>query len=67
MTTKQRDFDFNNQGSICLLTPRTKEAEHWAAEFLPEDAMRWGPSIVIEPRYAGPIIEGIHEEGLTIQ
>jgi hypothetical protein len=61
------DFDFNDQGSICLLTPLTEEAQNWVADFLPDDAMRWGPAIVIEHRYAGPVLKGIQNDGLVIQ
>lgn len=61
------DFDFADHGSICLLTPRTPSAFDWVDEHLPDDAMRWGPeSIVVEPRYAAPILEGIEDEGLTV-
>jgi len=62
------DFDFSNHGSICLLTPRTEEALCWVDEFLPEDVMRWGEySIVIEHRYVDPILQGIEDEGLTVE
>ena len=62
------DFDFANHGSICLLTPLTPAAHDWCNEHLSDDAMHWGQaSIVIEPRYVADIIEGILEEGMTIQ
>lgn len=57
------DFDLADHGSICLLTPLTPAAQVWADEHLPEDATRWGLSIVIEPRYVGAILVNIAEEG----
>jgi hypothetical protein len=61
------DFDLVNHGSICLLTPLTPAAHDWVDANLPQDAMRWGPcSIVIEPRFADAILEGIAEEGLSL-
>lgn len=65
--TKSADFDFTNQGSICLLTPLTEDAKNWVTDFLPDDAMRWGAAVVIEPRYVGPILESIENDGLAIQ
>jgi hypothetical protein len=61
------DFDFIQHGSICLLTPLSEAAQEWAKEHLPEDVMLWGKhSLVIEPRYAEPILTGISDAGLTV-
>jgi hypothetical protein len=66
-TTVERDFDFANHGSVCLLTPLTETAHDWASEHLPEDAMRWGQcSFVIEPRYVQAIVDALLEDGLTM-
>jgi hypothetical protein len=66
--TPRPDFDLMNQGSICLLTPRTPAAHDWADIHLLEGAMRWGPSsIVVEPRYVQAIIDGAEAEGLTVE
>jgi hypothetical protein len=62
------DFEFVEHGSICLLTPRTAAAHDWADIHLLEDATRWGPSsVVVEPRYAQSILEGIAVDGLTVE
>lgn len=63
MTT---DFDLHNHGSICLLVPMTEAAEVWAADHLPENAMTWGPGVVVEPRYVANIVEGIEDAGLSV-
>lgn len=60
------DFLFANHGSICILTPVSEAAQAWVDEHLPEDAMRWAGGVVIEPRYAGDILEGIQNDGLSL-
>lgn len=61
------DFTFENHGSICLLTPVTRAAKQWAEEKIisgNDEVMFWGKSIVVEPRYAQPILDGITVDGL---
>ncbi len=60
------DFLFVNHGSVTILTPLTKAAKVWVAEHLPDDALTFGRGTVIEPRYAGPILEGLVDDGLTV-
>lgn len=63
----RRDFDFQDFGSVTVLTARTKAARRWRSDHLPSDAQNWGrDGVVIEPRYVGPIIEGIADAGLTV-
>lgn len=61
------DFSFANHGSITILTPVSKRARVWVAEHLPDSAMSWGEGTVIEPRYAGPILDGIAADGLIVE
>jgi hypothetical protein len=61
------DFTFANHGSITILTPISEAAQAWVDEHIPEDAMRWGGGIVIEPRYAEAILRGITEDGLFVE
>ena len=43
----------------------TPAANAWDEANIPKDAMRWGVcSVVIEPRYAQSILEGIAADGL---
>jgi hypothetical protein len=66
--TPRIDFEFVEHGSICLLTPMTPAANDWDEANIPKDAMRWGAcSVVIEPRYAPSILEGIAADGLTVE
>ena len=61
------DFKFTSHGTICVLDALTPAAQEWADENLPEDRTMWGTcGTVIEPRYAGDILEGIVNNGLTV-
>jgi len=61
------DFTFTNHGSITTLRPNTPAASAWVDENIPADAMQWAGAVVIEPRYADPILDGIASDGLTIE
>lgn len=63
------DFTFVNHGSITVLTPQTELAQEWFDQNLPvddPDTQFWCKGIVIEPRYAGDILQGIQDAGLTV-
>lgn len=60
------DFRFANHGSITLLTPITDAALDWVEENLSAERMNYGPAIVIEPRFAGEILDGLQGDGLTV-
>ncbi len=66
LAARSTDFSLANHGSIYLLTPRTPAAAQWAAKHLPDDAMTWGPAVVVEPRYVEEIVLGIGRDGLTV-
>ncbi len=59
------DFLITDQFTIVHFVPLTERARTWAADHIPDEAFH-GPTFVAEHRYAGPIIEGIAEDGLTI-
>lgn len=60
------DFSFKNHGSVCILEPLSEAGKEWASEHLPDDAQSWGGGVVIEPRYADPILDGIAADGLEV-
>lgn len=61
------DFIVQNHGSIIILLAVTAAAQQWVTENLPDDAQTWGRNgTVIEPRYIGPIVNGIEAEGLVV-
>jgi hypothetical protein len=61
------DFDFQNHGSLCILYALTEEAAQWVTNNLPEDRTEFCGGTVIEPRYAGDILFGIDNDGLTVR
>ncbi len=60
------DFRILNAGSLIMLTPVTAAAREWVEAHLPHHAQQWGGAVAIEPRYIGPILDGIMDEGLVI-
>jgi hypothetical protein len=60
------DFTIRDEGSILLLTPRTESAREWIDTYIgPDNGYQpYYPTVVIEPRYCGAILEGIREAGL---
>jgi hypothetical protein len=64
----QADFHLINHGSIMTFAPLTPAAQEWWDENVPTEPWQWmGGACAVEPRYAEPIVEGILEEGMTIQ
>lgn len=69
-STTELDFRLENHGSLFLLHPLSPAAKNWMDEHLPTDSPEtqfWGDAIVIEPRYVGPIIDGILSDGLVVR
>lgn len=62
------DFTYTNHGSIGILHAWTDDAKAWTDEHINgDDIQTWGRNgIVVEPRYIGPILEGIQDAGLTV-
>lgn len=64
------DFNFSHHGSICVLSANTAQARSWMEFHLPvndpETQFVGDDGIVIEPRYAMPILQGIVADGLTV-
>lgn len=61
------DFEFRNHGSICIMVPRTNEAVDWVDANVSEDRINFAGGFVVEPRYAENLINGIENDGLTVQ
>ena len=64
---KRRDIDARHDGSLVLLFPETDRAAIWLATNIDPEAPSFGPAIVVEPRYAGPVIAGARRDGLTVE
>ena len=61
------DFTVQNHGTVYLLEPKTPEADEWVEEHLPDDAMWMGNSVAIEHRYIDAIVDGIQDDGLSVE
>lgn len=61
------DFYVRIEGGIVLFTPVTGEALDWVDEHLPDDCMTFGDAYVVEHRYAYDIMQGIINDGLTLE
>jgi hypothetical protein len=67
-TSPSVDFTIRDEGSLVLLSPCTEPARNWIADHIgPDNGYQpYYPTIVVEPRYLAPILEGIRESGLTL-
>ena len=65
MTT---DITVQDAGSIVLLQPHTGTAKRWLEENIGQDNgfQPYWPTVVVEPRYLGEIIEGMQADGLIV-
>lgn len=61
------DFTLAHHGSVALLTPNTPEANKWLGEHIPDHALWWSRGVVIEPRYVEAVMDGIVEDGMTLE
>jgi hypothetical protein len=69
-STTELDFQLENHGSLFLLRPLNDAAKNWMDEHLPvanPETQFWGDSIIIEPRYVVPIVDGILADGLALR
>lgn len=61
------DIKVENHGSIVLFIPQTGAGEEWIDDNLAgPEVQTFGGGIVVEPRYAGAILQGIDDAGLTL-
>jgi len=60
------DVTLTNHGSLIGLNLLTAEARVWASEHLPEDASWFGGAVMVEPRYADAIVDGMMCDGLEV-
>ena len=63
------DFSVENYGSILLLRPLSTPAQHWIKKNIGRENgfQPYYPTVVVEPRYIGDILEGIHNDGLAVR
>jgi hypothetical protein len=61
------DFIFTYHGTIGLLRPLTEAAEEWLDANIADDAQWFGNALAIEHRYIDAIIDGIINDGLSVE
>jgi len=62
------DVQVDNQGTIVAITPLSDAAREWLDENVKAESWQWvGDTLGVEPRYAGPILEGMQAAGLTLE
>jgi hypothetical protein len=65
---KSPDFSVRDEGSLILLTPLSPSAREFVEEKIGSGNgyQPYWPTVVIERRYVGDIIEGVIAEGMVI-
>ena len=61
------DITMRHHGSICIAEINTPAGDDWFAEHVSDEAQWFGRGIVVETRYAEDIINGLREDGLTVE
>ena len=64
---KRADVVVTGGGSDYLVDWLTAKGKAWIAEHLPQDAQRFGESVVVEHRYIQDIVQGMADDGLRVQ
>jgi hypothetical protein len=66
--TDTPDVITDNYGSIVGITPMTPAAREWIDENVSAEPWQWlGATLNIDRRYAGCLIDGMIDAGLTVQ
>ena len=62
------DFEIINGGSVLLVQPNTPDAVQWIEDNIGSENgfQPYYPTLCVEPRYIGDIVEGIQSEGFYI-
>jgi hypothetical protein len=62
------DFVLEDCGSILFLHPQNQSATDWINSFVSREGWQpqW-PSVLLEPRYAAPLIDGLQSEGFIVE
>jgi hypothetical protein len=64
---KQADFRVDGHGSVFMVEPLTARGKKWVEENVPLEDWQWlGPRFSVEHRYIDDLIEGIRNDGLTV-
>ena len=61
------DIQIRDEGTIILLTPTSTAGREWCAEWINENGPQWSGAYVVERRYVADILDGMTDDGLTVQ
>lgn len=62
------DVLITNHGSVVQFWPLTPAATEWIDDNVSLESWQWlGASFNVDWRYADPLMEGMHEAGLTLE
>ena len=69
MTKKTADIDVTGGGSIFLLAPQTPAGRDWIDQNIGQDNgfQPYYPTVLVEHRYVGDIVEGMVAGGLEVE
>lgn len=65
-TKSEPDVIVENHFSLLLFRLLSASAKSWVDQNVQEDAQFFGGALVVEPRYAQNLIEGMRESGLEV-
>lgn len=61
------DLLIHNEGTVVGFQPATAEGEDWLAENVQAELWQYlGPTLWVDHRMAGPVIEGAINDGLSV-
>ncbi len=61
------DIQVINHGSVVAFIGQTEEGREFLENDVQSEGWQWmGPQLCVDHRYAGVLIEGIQENGLTV-
>lgn len=60
------DIQVVNDGSVVSFIPQTEEGQSWLDALEVDGWQKLGKAVVVETRLAGPIIEGMLNDGLDV-
>lgn len=67
MPNKNPDFKLSGGGSMFLLRPLTDAAKAWLEENIAGETSWLGDSLGVESRYIANLVDGIQNDGLTVE
>jgi hypothetical protein len=60
------DVLVRNEGALFLFCPLTIQAKSWIDEHVQSDAVWFGSALIVEPRFAWGLAQGMKDAGLVL-